>query len=548
MIAIEMKFPTGKLHATPWGRHVNEGAVEWPPSPWRFLRALLAVWHHKFHDVTEEEMRALIATLSITPSYQLPVTSNGHTRHYMPAEHDKKTKIFDTFITVSPDDPLVIYWPDVELSDTQKTLLTQLVEALSYFGRSESWVIARLLSEYDGTINATPLNGHGVQKHQELVRLLAPTSQSEHEQWRVKMLKDIQQRELKAKQDTELKKKENGKKFIPFDKVKLTPKDIKKLESTLPETVFDALHAETSDLRKAGWNRPPASEWIDYVCDKQMTSSSKPKRMIQKKELPNVARYAIAGSVRPRLTEALWIGERVRTSLLKISDAAPVFLGRQRGSDEKALAQGHLHAHYLCESNNDPQGRITHITIYAPQGFSESDENTLNQFNRTWGKGGHDLQYVLLGLGQPEDFGGLDERKGQSPILACSDTWISRTPFVPADRLRRAYQLLDPKERHRCELDLARMIRKELQRRDWISEHLQKLVKIEATLSPETAGTHLGGIHTTWLKFKRNRQKGGGRQGHSSGFGLKLSFSEPVRGPIILGYGCHFGLGQFLPE
>jgi len=120
MIAIEMKFPTGKLHATPWGRHVNEGAVEWPPSPWRFLRALLAVWHHKFHDVTEEEMRALIATLSITPSYQLPVTSNGHTRHYMPAEHDKKTKIFDTFITVSPDDPLVIYWPDVELSDTQK--------------------------------------------------------------------------------------------------------------------------------------------------------------------------------------------------------------------------------------------------------------------------------------------------------------------------------------------------------------------------------------------------------------------------------------------
>ncbi|QDU52217.1 CRISPR-associated protein, family (Cas_GSU0054) [Gimesia panareensis] len=279
-----------------------------------------------------------------------------------------------------------------------------------------------------------------------------------------------------------------------------------------------------------------------------MTDLSEPKRFVQKKELPTVARYAIAGSVRPRLTEALWIGERVRTSLLKISDAAPVFLGRQKGSAEKALAQGHLHAHYLCESNKDPQGRITHITVYAPRGFSESDENTLNQFNRTWGSGGHDLQYVLLGLGQPEDFGGLDEKKGHSPILACSDNWISRTPFVPADRLRRAYQLIDPKERHRCELDLARMIRKELQRRNWMSEHLQKLVKIEAVLSPDTAGTRLGETHTTWLKFKRNRQKGGGRQGHSSGFGLKLTFSEPVRGPIILGYGCHIGLGQFLPE
>jgi hypothetical protein len=30
--------------------------------------------------------------------------------------------------------------------------------------------------------------------------------------------------------------------------------------------------------------------------------------------------------------------------------------------------------------------------------------------------------------------------------------------------------------------------------------------------------------------------------------GFRLSFSEPVFGPIALGYGCHFGLGQFVPE
>ncbi|MDB4731509.1 type I-U CRISPR-associated protein Csb2, partial [bacterium] len=303
MITIELKFPTGKLHATPWGRHVNEGAVEWPPSPWRFLRALLAVWHHKFHDVSEEEMRTLIAALSGTPSYHLPATSHGHTRHYMPAEHDKKTKIFDTFIAVSPDDPLVFSWPEVELDDTQQALLTKLLEALSYFGRAESWVIARLLQDYDGPLNAVPLNGHGVQKNQELVRLLSPTSESEHEQWRAKILTDIQQRALQEKQERERQKEKKGKKFTLIDKVKLTLKDINKLEATLPKTVFDALHAETNDLRKAGWNRPPASEWIDYVCDKQTAKFSKPKRSMQKETLPTVARYAVAGAVRPKLTQ-----------------------------------------------------------------------------------------------------------------------------------------------------------------------------------------------------------------------------------------------------
>jgi len=42
MPLIELRFPAGRYHATPWGSHVNEGAVEWPPSPWRLLRALIA--------------------------------------------------------------------------------------------------------------------------------------------------------------------------------------------------------------------------------------------------------------------------------------------------------------------------------------------------------------------------------------------------------------------------------------------------------------------------------------------------------------------------
>lgn len=30
-------------------------------------------------------------------------------------------------------------------------------------------------------------------------------------------------------------------------------------------------------------------------------------------------------------------------------------------------------------------------------------------------------------------------------------------------------------------------------------------------------------------------------------YGFEIEFAEPVCGPIALGFGCHFGLGLFLP-
>jgi CRISPR-associated protein Csb2 len=32
------------------------------------------------------------------------------------------------------------------------------------------------------------------------------------------------------------------------------------------------------------------------------------------------------------------------------------------------------------------------------------------------------------------------------------------------------------------------------------------------------------------------------------GLSLRLTFEQPVRGPIALGFGSHFGLGLFEPE
>ena len=49
------------------------------------------------------------------------------------------------------------------------------------------------------------------------------------------------------------------------------------------------------------------------------------------------------------------------------------------------------------------------------------------------------------------------------------------------------------------------------------------------------------------LQFRRARNRPGD-DGYSRPFGaFRLSFPEPVQGPISLGYACHFGMGAFRP-
>src|SRR4051794_39462128 len=127
MLAISLTFPAKRFHATPWGRQVNEGAVEWPPSPWRLLRSLVATWHNKFPEVPEADIRILVERLAPPPRFNLPHASQAHTRHYMPLTNDERTKIFDTFVAVNPEDPVIAVWPDVSLTDEQRQLLDRLL-------------------------------------------------------------------------------------------------------------------------------------------------------------------------------------------------------------------------------------------------------------------------------------------------------------------------------------------------------------------------------------------------------------------------------------
>lgn len=266
---------------------------------------------------------------------------------------------------------------------------------------------------------------------------------------------------------------------------------------------------------------------------------------------PTVARYAVTGTVPRAFTDALWIGERVRAAIMSQSQAVsksarPVFSGKR--PDGHRLDAAHGHAHFLCEANAGVD-RVTHLTLFAPMGFAHEDEVALSQLQRVWGCGSQELQLVLIGIGRPEDFGRTNTKVGQTPLLAEARVWISRTPLVLTRHLKvKVGRDAGWVERQQAIADeLCCNVQLELSRRPQFAAWVEQ-VRIEPMLRPEQCGTKLGGQFMPWTQFRRQRRAGRGRQAGLRGYGFRLEFPEPVRGPIALGYGCHFGLGQFWPE
>jgi CRISPR-associated protein Csb2 len=257
-------------------------------------------------------------------------------------------------------------------------------------------------------------------------------------------------------------------------------------------------------------------------------------------ENPTVARFAVTGGAPPRLTAALPLAERIHLALVSLSDGSEVFTGCD--SSGKPL-QGHGHAYVLCESNPvlglGGQGEITHVTIFARMGFGPREQEALQSLRDVWGPGEIRVSLLLQGLGRQEDFGGLDLGRGQSPLLAESKTWVSRTPFIPT-RHPKATRAGVPK----CDAQGLQI---------GSPEHdLRRLLKLDQFPDPvivePVGGTQLDGREVPWRAFLLRREAGEGKPAaNGAGYGFRIEFSEPVRGPVAVGYGAHFGMGGCIP-
>lgn len=532
MLAIELRFPAGRYHATPWDSHVNEGFVEWPPSPWRLLRALIATWHLKARDdVPEPVLRSLVDALaSELPRFALPSGAAGfHTRHYMPL-FDEKTKVFDTFLQLPADARVIVAWTALTLDAAQREALSSLVSHLGYLGRAEAWVEGRLCDDISVELLDCEPATRAAEDDRERVRVLASVSPADLGCWRAAALDERIIRVLDEK------RRRAGAKGKPTDGLKLAPNERAAIETALPTSIYEALIVDTDAMRKEGWNRPPGSRWVDYVRPRPDAGASTRRPAITASDLPTVARFAFASQVPPHLTDAVLEAEKVRVALISHSDGAPAFVGRDPTTG--ARLDGHRHAFVIPEANGR-HGHITHVTVYARMGFDERARQALDQLRWVWTRTGHDVQLVLLGVGRPEHFAGTNTDAGQCPLFVRSDVWVSRTPFVPT-RHPKHRRTGEPKLDDNGlligspEQDVVRLL---------LASGFPRPISVD-----QIDGTDLGGKHTRWLTFRTERRRGHGARGPVHGTGFRIRFPEPVRGPIAVGYGAHFGLGVFLPE
>lgn len=494
MLALSFTFPAGRYHATPWDRHVNEGAVSWPPEPWRLLRGLIATWHHKLKhtgEYSETTLSALIESLAQeVPEYRLPAASHSHTRHYMPQWKPGDTSlVFDAFAVIDRDQPLYVTWPHLDLPNDQRNLLDALLATIGYLGRSESWVEAVRIDQAleSNCIPAEhaldPVTG---ELRGEVVTLLAPVTANEYQ--------DLRGRFLTGKSAA------------------------KKLASTLPDTLLAAISVDTAELRKQGWSQPPASRTISYL---RPVDALRPKRK-RPKDLPvnfTTVRYMLVGKPLPRVEDSVRMGELLRQAVMSRAkdqlgaDAIPPLLS---GHDLPADNRGR-HAFFLpWDGNGD--GCIDRLILHVPAGLGVVERRILETLRRIWSNSGNQWQLVMEGIGNAE-IGG--------PLLASAVEWKSITPYLHPWHCKKNFSIED-------------QIRRECRMRS-LPEPIFCTRLNHIPMGRENKPRRP--VH-----FHRFRSKRGLVQPDTAGSFWRIRFEHPQAGPLALGYGSHFGLGLFAPE
>lgn len=510
-VIIKMTFPGGRFHATPWGRHVNEGVPEWPPSPWRLLRALIAVWQRTCPDVSAEVVQRILVPLTAPPLFHLPDYRVAHTRHYMPWEKkgpDDRALVFDTFIAVGREDELVIGWPEVELAVDDRQILHRLLLNMTSLGRAEGWVEARLCDAHDEW-NCLPATFDDA----DPVSILCADPAS-------------------AFADT----------YYPTH----DPKKLAKGKVSYADYLFDCprwhLCIDTQTLHENRWSSVPGSQWVGYRRPQQAPRGTG-RITTQAGQRPNYLRFMLDGPVLPLVTDTLSLTEAFRVAAMsRFSEACSSFPGdvstylRSDGSGEFSSrtlsgknSDGtrwlcHKHARYLATAEGRDPRRVTHLTIFAEEGFDPIEVaalarmRELKSYYRLSG-----LQIALVGQGSTK---ALDHDLCDLTSPSCE--WVSRTPFLGYAPVGTAGRVA--------------YLRKTI-KRDW-----RKL----AELSPDQQHIQLISVDELAPKnlkpyeFQRVRRKDKESGPRPCGM-FRLRFSEEITGPLCLGYGSHFGMGLFVP-
>lgn len=343
---------------------------------------------------------------------------------------------------------------------------------------------------------------------------------------------------------------------------------------------MQALRVSTGELQRDGWSQPPGSRVVSYwrpheALDVRVGRAVPPRRpRATGGRRTTTALLALEPDTKkvralPPRTHALWRAEALHSALVSLATRdgrePPASLTGRSGGE---LLQGHRHA-TLLPLDLDDDGRLDHLLVDAPMGLEPAAVEALRAVRKTWAQDLPDIYVSLVGLGSRDDLRQLGFRT--IPQLGRARVWRSFTPFVPPRHLKRSgkdslFGQVCAEVERRPDLGAAPPIRVEVEAEAtgataayvdaeafWTLFRLRRGAPV--TVAPgapsgpraptDEPGLRLG---AAWRHHKIVRQKEQRRPPTALGLGLRLSFAEPVSGPIALGYGSHLGLGQFVPE
>jgi len=495
---LRQEFPLGRFHATPWRVNpYDDTHGEWPPSPWRLVRAVTARWYQWARELEREPDIARLEQLQTalcdsTYAFHLPLDARKGRplRQYHPTDFgwrpaEKKkagtrsygtSLVQDNYWCVPPESPVWWFIEGDDWTDDLRALLAQCLERMTYFGRAET--LTRI-----GVVGSTD--------------------------------------DIPAPNCTLVDKRVGG--AVPV----LSP---------LKEATRDDIERTTDNPEAVKRAVPPGARWL-YAVRPSRPASRERKRAPAHRPDCHLMQFAIGWNVAPDPRAVVRLTSRFRGGVLRellrvktghesatwtrvgknVREAVADMAGKDANNEP---LKGHRHTEFLawCED-----GKPTRLLVWrGSRAFDAEEQEAIllaGARDVSWAAAGSDLDEWKVRLVP------LDRQVPPPPGFdrRASEVWESVTPYVPP-----RHHLRGGKERDGE--SIADQIRRELTRRG-----LQQKVDVDLVGSPKWVSVHVPRREANKRAFVGDRR----------GQMVRLRFAGAVAGPIRLGHSSSFGLGLF---
>ena len=231
----------------------------------------------------------------------------------------------------------------------------------------------------------------------------------------------------------------------------------------------------------------------------------------------SIAYFTVLGA-RPQIGKTVMVAELMRRSVMsKIGDmlgknAIPEYIS---GHDRRGepLRSNHRQAFWL-PTDADHDGLVDHIAVYVQDGFEKNIESVFYQIKEL--NDGQDLKFGMFFNGF---YNKMDLEK-KCNLFQKYKHWNSVTPYFAPWHIKKNFGRDD-------------QIRKECEKRGFPCPAIE-----------DSSVNQRMQILTARFYNLHNKLRPPDPTDHV----MRLSFNEPVRGPLSLGYCSHFGLGMFIPD